>query len=109
MRALLLVLAACGTTTTITQVNVLPFSPYQRRIDVFLTPPTRPHADRDLIRVSAGPRGSSDVALLTELRLEAERAGCDAVAVVGWLGRSHLDAVLGSCIMYSDRAPMPVP
>jgi hypothetical protein len=103
-RAALILLAACGTTTTTTQVNVLPFPAYERRIEVFLTPPTRPHVDRDLIHVSAGFGASDDAALLGELRLRAQAANCDAVAVVAMLGRGSLESVLGSCIVYTDHS-----
>ena len=71
---------------------------------MFLTPPARPHVDRDLSDVSAGFGAGDDAALLGELRLRAQAAGCDAVAVVGMLGRGSLESVLGSCIMFTDHS-----
>ena len=105
----ILALAGCGITTTTIPINTPPHSMYAHQdgsLDVFASaPPARPHVDVALIHVSRSTSGP-DAQLFAALRARALELGCDALMVTGAFGHGSLEALIGTCAAYVDRAPV---
>jgi hypothetical protein len=100
-----LAIVGCGVTTATIPINdpPHPMHAHDGPLDVFASaPPTRPHVDVALIRVSRNKAGSDDE-LFAALRERALALGCDALMVTGFLG-----GLIGTCVAYVDRPPVAI-
>ena len=117
--AVLLLVAACGSSIRATEINTAP-RPLQARtpeqVEVFTSgPPARPHIDVTFFEVQQDSEMSSDDTreFIIKLREEAARKGCDGL-VIGGVTHEPAGTLLdnqtptsykgmtATCIVYSD-------
>jgi len=116
----ILLLAACGTTTSTVYTNPPPRTPEVRRPEAVELLTLPPAADRPYVEIGyVEIRETSEFSLssrpevINKLRVQGARMGCDAIVfadsnrVVGsiFTDRVHdLSGVRGTCLMYRDPA-----
>jgi hypothetical protein len=114
----LVVVAACGTNLSQTQINPAPHAMTARSpasVEIFASaPPTRPHVDVAILQAQQQAYSLDDQAdMIRQLREQAAQLGCEALVINGAdngsFGDHHntwtLHGYFATCIAYTDAPP----